>query len=89
MNAQQILALVIVAIAALYLGRNFVRSCRAFFSSKSGCSEGCGKCSFAPKAGKPGQTVSSARPNVIPLTDIRTLPQRQTNSQSKGNLPIP
>ncbi len=74
MSAQQLIALLIVAVAAVYLGRNLVASARSFFSNKSEGCPGCGKCAFADKA--PSKTSASARPNIIPLTDIRSLPKK-------------
>jgi hypothetical protein len=74
MSAQQLITLIIVAIAAIYLGRNLVASARNFFSNKSEGCGGCGKCAFADKSRT--QTPASTRPNIIPLTDIRTLPKK-------------
>ena len=81
MNLQQIVALLIVIAAAVFLGRNFIRACRSFFSNKSGCSEGCGKCGFAPKENPTAKSAASSRPNLISLKDIRTLPDRSNKSQ--------
>lgn len=74
MSAQQLIALIIVAVAAVYLGRNLVTAARNFFSNKSEGCGGCGKCAFADKART--QSPASTRPNIIPLTDIRTLPKK-------------
>ena len=79
MDIQQIIAFVIVGVAALYLGRNAVRAWKAFRSGK-GCSSGCGKCAFAVKetvARKPSATSSSL--NIIPLTEIKSTPDRRQN----------
>ena len=73
MSAQPLIALLIVAIAAVYLGRNLVASARNFFSNKSEGCGGCGKCAFAEK---PQSKPAAARPNIIALTDIRTLPKK-------------
>ena len=69
MNGQQIITYLIVLVAAVYLGRNFVRSSKAFFSKKGGCASGCGKCAFAQQV-KQAQKQSAAKRSVIPLTDI-------------------
>lgn len=69
MNGQQIVTYLIVLVAAAYLGRNFVRATKAFFSKKGGCASGCGKCAFAQQV-KQAQKQSAAKRNVIPLTDI-------------------
>jgi hypothetical protein len=75
MSAQQLITLLIVAVAAVYLGRSLFTAARSFFSNKSeGCGSGCGKCAFADKA-RP-QTSAAVRPNIIPLGDIRTLPKK-------------
>ncbi|MCW3096727.1 MAG: hypothetical protein JWL77_2345 [Chthonomonadaceae bacterium] len=74
MSAQQLITLIIVAVAAVYLGRNLVASARNFFSNKSEGCPGCGKCAFADKPRT--QMPASTRPNIIPLTDIRTLPKK-------------
>ena len=74
MSIQQLITLLIVAVAAIYLGRNLVASARNFFSNKSEGCPGCGKCAFADKT--PSKTPASTRPNLIPLTDIRTLPKK-------------
>jgi hypothetical protein len=74
MSAQQLITLAIVAVAAIYLGRNLVASARNFFSNKTEGCGGCGKCAFA---GKPqNKAPANARPNIIALTDIRTLPKK-------------
>ncbi len=74
MSAQQIITLVIVAVAAVYLGRNLAASARRFFSNKSEGCGGCGKCAFADKVRT--QTPPAARSNLIALSDIRTLPKK-------------
>ncbi len=74
MPAQQLITLLIVAVAALYLGRNLITSARNFFSNKSEGCGGCGKCAFAEKTRT--QSPAAPRPNVIPLGDIRTLPKK-------------
>jgi len=74
MSAQQLITLLIVAIAAVYLGRNLVASARNFFSNKSEGCGGCGKCAFADKPRT--QSPPNTRPNMIALTDIRTLPKK-------------
>ncbi len=73
MSAQQIISLAIVAVAAVYLGRGLVASFRNFISNKNEGCPGCGKCAFAEK---PSSKPSAARPNIIALTDIRTLPKK-------------
>jgi hypothetical protein len=50
MDIQKIVALGLVVTAALYLGRRWVLSLRAFWSRKGGCEEGCGKCGMAQVA---------------------------------------
>jgi hypothetical protein len=74
MSAQQLITLIIVAAAAVYLGRNLFASARNFFSNKSEGCPGCGKCAFADKPR--AQTPASSRPNLIALSDIRTLPKK-------------
>ena len=74
MDTQQIVVLVVVASAAVYLGRNLVMAARGFFRGKGGCSSGCGKCGFAQPTKT--QTHSSPQPNVIALRDIRTLSKK-------------
>ena len=69
MNGQQMVTALIVLVAAVYLGRNFLRSAKAFFSKKGGCASGCGKCAFAQQV-KQAQKDSAARRNVIPLTVV-------------------
>ena len=81
MNIQQTIALLIVTAATLYLGRSFIRSCRAFFSKRAGCGAGCGKCGFAPKEGAGAKPAANTRPNIIPLSDVRILPDRQSKHQ--------
>ena len=70
MDGQQMIVMAIVAIAAIYLGRNFVRSAQAFFSKKGGCASGCGKCAFAQQV-KQAQKNGAAKRHVIPLTEFR------------------
>ncbi|HZT41839.1 MAG TPA: hypothetical protein VFA07_06600 [Chthonomonadaceae bacterium] len=78
MNVQQIIAWILVGLAAAFLLRLFVGSLRAFLSGKGGCGDGCGKCSFAPKDPLPGKKAASqSRPDIIPLTDIRTLSRKE------------
>lgn len=74
MSVQQLITLAIVAVAAIYLGRNLIASARRFFSNKTEGCGGCGKCAFADKS--PSKTPASSRPNIIALSDIRTLPKK-------------
>jgi len=76
MSGQQIMTALIVLVAAVYLGRNFARSSKAFFSKKGGCASGCGKCAFAQQI-KEAQKQGAARRNVIPLSVISN---RKANS---------
>lgn len=69
MDTQQILALILVGMAAVYLGRQFTRSLRAFLSNKPGCGSGCGKCGLAALSEKHS---TSSRLNVIPLSEVRS-----------------
>lgn len=69
MDTQQILALIIVAMAAVYLGRQFRQSLRAFLSNKPGCGNGCGKCGLA---GLSEKRSPSPRSNVIPMGEVRS-----------------
>ena len=72
MDAQQIIALAIVAVAGVYLARQSVRSYKAFRASKNGCGSGCGKCAFAPKDSAVGAALPKVqRKNVIALAEIR------------------
>ena len=78
MNVQQILALMLVGLAAAFLLRLFAGSLRAFLSGKGGCGSGCGKCSFAPKDPLLGKKASSqGRPDIIPLTEIRPVMKKR------------
>jgi bacterioferritin-associated ferredoxin len=70
MNAQQIITLALVAVAAVYLGRRLVQSVRDLFSPRSGCSSGCGKCGFARELATKSAAASSERRNIIPLSEI-------------------
>jgi len=72
MDIQQIIALMIVAVAAVYLGRNAWRAWQAFRSGKGGCESGCGKCAFAVKElrGRKPSITSSAL-NIIPLSESK------------------
>jgi hypothetical protein len=64
MDTQKLITLFIVGIAALYLGRNFLRAGRDLLRGKSDCGSGCGKC------GAPATRPDHARrPNVIPLSE--------------------
>lgn len=83
---QQFIALVVVSVASLYLGRNFVRAWKSFLRAGDGdsaCGGGCPGCGSS-KASLSGKPVNSARrPDIIPLSDIRTLPNR-TEKGSQG-----
>ncbi|HLK61643.1 MAG TPA: hypothetical protein VKU00_34165 [Chthonomonadaceae bacterium] len=76
MNIQQLIAISIVAMAAVYLGRNLVLSARAFFSKKSSGCPGCGKCAFAPKENRNHRGTETPRSHrekpLIRLTQINT-----------------
>jgi hypothetical protein len=79
MDTQQLIALGLVGLASVYLGRGFIASARNFFAQKSGCG-GCGKCSFAQgmndkgmnDTGKPQRAVRHG--TLIPLIDVRAEP---------------
>ena len=73
MNGQQIITWLVVLTAAIYLGRNLVRSARAFFSAKGGCGSGCGKCAFAQQV---QQAQKSPKSGVIPLAEVRSAPHK-------------
>lgn len=84
MDVQRLSALLIVAIAATYLGRSLLTSARAFLQDKSGCGGGCAKCAFAEGGGNkmgrkanriPAEAVNPS--NVIAIADIRTLPHKR------------
>jgi hypothetical protein len=75
MDVQRIIALAIVGVAAAYLGRCFLISARAFFSSRSGCGGGCAKCAFAQEVKSRSQSTAR-RSDIIPLMEVRTLPKR-------------
>jgi hypothetical protein len=77
MNVQQIIALLIVSVAAAYLFRNAVRTLRAFLSGRGGCASGCGKCGFAGEIASRRKAASSPRSDVIPLTDIRSVTDKR------------
>jgi hypothetical protein len=74
MDTQQIITWGIGAAAAVYLGRQFVVSARGFFSAKSGCSSGCGKCGHARREhSQQNASKSSVHViNMIPLANVRT-----------------
>lgn len=74
MLAQQLITLLIVAVAALYLGRNLIKSARSFFSNKSDGCGGCGKCAFAEKTRS--QLPATLHSHIISLTDIHTLSKK-------------
>ena len=85
MDSQRVIALLMVAAAAAYLGRSLVTSARDFFAAKSGCGGGCAKCAFAEGGGKKGERATkptnaliAPQPNVIALSDIRTMPHRRS-----------
>jgi hypothetical protein len=81
MNSQQLIAMLLVATAAAYLLRNLVVSARAFFANKSGGCGGCGKCAFAQKGDAFKKPITPAgQPNLIALSDIRTLPSKRKNN---------
>lgn len=76
---QQVLVYLIVAGAAVYLGRYLFGSLRSIVQNKKGCGDGCGKCAFAAKSEVPSRPNTSRQmPNIIPLTDIRSQPQRKS-----------
>lgn len=75
MDIQQIVALMIVAVAFVFLARQLFASVRSILENKSGCGGGCGKCAFA-NLEKPNQRQRPTRPDVIALGDIRTLPRK-------------
>jgi len=60
MDIQQTLSLLIVVIAAAYLGRNAYRAWKRLRGGRSGCESGCGKCGFA--SGKGCAASLSGRP---------------------------
>jgi hypothetical protein len=82
MDGQQILALIIVSLAAVYLGHQFVRSLRAFRSNKPGCGSGCGKCGLAGLSEK--RPAAPRRADVIPLNEVRP---RSAASEKERKLP--
>lgn len=64
MNVQQILSLIIVALATAYLGRCVYRAWTGFRANRSGCESGCAGCGFASEE-KAQSTV------LIPLATLR------------------
>ncbi len=74
MSIPHLIILIIVGLGAIYLGRNLFDTVRNLFSNKSEGCPGCGKCAFADPARK--QPPPTSRPNIIALTDIRTLPKK-------------
>jgi hypothetical protein len=76
MDIQKIITYLIVATAALWLGRQWLHAWRAFRQNKGGCGSGCGKCEFAGKEKTVAGPAASTRGNVIPLTAIR--PSKRT-----------
>jgi hypothetical protein len=87
MNSQQVAALTLVAVCAVYLGRQAYASIKDFFSNKSeGCGTGCGKCAFAQQRGsKPGRAGSSQTIKLIPLESVqwRTMTNAQVRNQEE------
>ena len=74
---QQVVVYLCVAAAALYLGKYIFDSVRAIVKARSGCGEGCAKCAFAESHAKRVKGGSAATPGgVIPLSEVRTLPDR-------------
>ena|SRR5579862_298947 len=79
MDVQQVVALSIVGVAAVYLIRSFVLSARSFFNAKSGCGGGCSRCAFSKEGGaKP--LPPTRRTDIIPLMEIRSLPKNDSRS---------
>lgn len=64
-DIQQILALICVSVAAVYLGRRAVQAARAFRKRPSGCGGGCGRCGLASLAERPGKYRNGE--TIIPL----------------------
>ena len=74
---QQITVYLIVAAAAVYLGRYLFDSVSAIIRSRSGCGEGCSKCAFAAKSPVPARKNGpKTLTNIIPLSDIRSQPPK-------------
>jgi bacterioferritin-associated ferredoxin len=83
MDAQQITALSIVAVAVGYLARQAARSYKAFRANKAGCGSGCGKCAFAPKDTVVGVGLPTVpRKNVIALSEVRPVGQKVDNPRN-------
>ena len=80
MNIQQILALIIVAVAAVFLTRQLVDAVRSIVQNKAGCGGGCAKCAFAQPDKAIQDTVHSS-PKLISLGDIQTLPGKNKNNR--------
>ncbi len=55
MDIQKLITFGLVGLAALYLGRRWVLSLKAFRNNKGGCDEGCGKCGMAQIAEAKGK----------------------------------
>ncbi|HZO90432.1 MAG TPA: hypothetical protein VFB38_19050 [Chthonomonadaceae bacterium] len=74
MDIQQLTALALVAVAAIYLGRNAWSALKGLLSGKGGCASGCGKCAFAGKeTAVRARSSKPARPDIIPLSDIKSV----------------
>lgn len=81
MDTQKLIAMLLVGAAAAYLLRNLAVSARAFFANKSGSCGGCGKCGFAQKSDTFKKSNTPAgQPNLIALSDIRTLPNKRKSN---------
>lgn len=64
MDIQQILALVCVGVAAVYLGRKATQAVHAFQRRSSGCGGGCGRCGLAALTER---TEKHHKAELIPL----------------------
>jgi hypothetical protein len=71
MDVQQVIALLLVAGAAFYLGRLAWLAWRSASSDKGRCSSGCGKCEFAQ--GDPSSRASTRATPLIRLDSVRLL----------------
>lgn len=75
MSFPQLIVLLIVGVAAVYVGRTLYDSARDLFSKKSEGCGGCGKCAFAEQI-RTRQASASTKPKVIALSEIQTLPKK-------------
>jgi hypothetical protein len=80
MDIQQVTTWILVAVAAIYLGRLGLGTWTALWSGRGGCGSGCAKCVSAELAGHrhaaSPKNIAAAK-NVIPLSAIQRAPVKR------------